>query len=157
MRADVILSEIERQLPALHACLGRVAPALGSAEQEASLAAAYAQIDGVSIDTGVMEDAPDLAVLPLECGWSDIGSWRALGARIPPDAEGNVRFGRTVAIDARDCVLYADGDHVVAAIDVEGLVVVHTADATLVVPAERAQRVREVAAALGKQGWSEFE
>lgn len=157
MRADVLLSEVERQLPDLSECLGRVGPALGTAEQEASLAAAYAQIEAISIDHGVMEGASDLAVLPVDCGWSDIGSWRALGARIAPDAEGNVSYGRTVAIGTKDCVLYAGRNHVVAAVDVEGLVVVHTPDATLVLPAERAQRVREVIAEIEKRGWTEFE
>jgi mannose-1-phosphate guanylyltransferase/mannose-6-phosphate isomerase len=157
MRSDVLLHEIDRQLPDLSASLEPVGRALGSASLESSLRTAYEQIEGVSMDHGVMEGARDVAVIPVDCGWSDVGSWRALGARVDPDADGNVSFGRTVAIDARDCILYADPDHVVAAIDVEGLVVVHTADATLVVPADRSQRVREVSIALEKKGWRRFQ
>ena len=116
----------------------------------------YAELPRISIDYGVMEHAANLVVVPVECGWSDIGSWRALAARIPPDEAGNVIHGRVVAIDSRDCVLYADRDHVVAAVGVEGLVVAHTKDATLVIPAERAQQVREVVERLEKQGWSDY-
>jgi mannose-1-phosphate guanylyltransferase len=155
-RARTVLAEIERQLPAVHAGLAAVGAAVGKPAYEATLASAFASIEGVSFDYGVMERARDVCVVPVSCGWSDVGSFDALDAVIPRSAAGNVVAGRVVEIDSRDCVLHAAPGQVLAAVGVSGLAVVQTADATLVVPLARAQQVREVLERLGENGWSEY-
>ncbi|MBI3178515.1 MAG: mannose-1-phosphate guanylyltransferase [Deltaproteobacteria bacterium] len=155
MRPAVYLAELARHLPRTHTALREVQAAVGSAAYEKALRRAYAEVDAVSIDHGIMEKAQGVCVVPVECGWSDIGSFSALGGRLPPDESGNVKHGRAVALDVRDSVLYAEGNHVVAVLGVKGLVVVHTPDATLVVPAERAQEVRKLVAKIEKAGWAE--
>lgn len=157
MQPAVYLAEVARQLPDLHGALMRIAAHIGKPSYQAALERAYAEIQGVSIDYGVMERAQNACVVPVSCGWSDVGSWSALGAVVPEDADGNVIAGRSVVRDAKNCITYASAGHVVALVGVDNLVVVHTPDATLVLPRERAQEVREVLAAIGAQGWREYQ
>jgi mannose-1-phosphate guanylyltransferase len=156
MQPAVYLSEVARQLPALHASLMTIAAAIGKPEYAATLERAYADIKGVSIDYGVMEHAENTCVVPVDCGWNDVGSWSALGAVVPEGDNGNVVAGRAILQDANNCIVFAEEGHMVGVIGVDNLVVVHTHDATLVVPKERAQEVREVLEAVGAQGWREY-
>lgn len=114
---------------------------------------AWDPIPKLSIDFGVMEPASTsadftVAALPLRASWTDVGSWSALGDALGRDADGNaVSAELAVVTGSRDCVVASSEDgHLVALIGCEGLVVVHTPTATLVVPAAEAQRVKELQA-----------
>lgn len=107
----------------------------------------YRALPKVSIDYGVMERQDDLATLPLDCGWSDLGSWQALSEITAPDADGNALRGDVTAVDSRDSLVIADQGHV-AIIGVEGLAVIRTGDTVLVMPKSRSQDVRAVVDAL---------
>ncbi len=98
-----------------------------------------------------MEKLGTLATLPLDCGWNDLGSWEALFEVLAPDADGNRRRGATVAVDASDNLLVAESG-TIAVLGVEGLVVVRTGDAVLVLPRERAQEVRRIVERLEAEG-----
>jgi mannose-1-phosphate guanylyltransferase len=111
--------------------------------------AGFAAVESVSVDHAVLEGADDVAVVPAEFEWDDLGSWDALGRVLEADGEGNARLGETVAVDAADCVLAAGPDSHVSAVGVEGLAVVSYDGRTLVVPREDAERVREVVGRLG--------
>ncbi len=103
----------------------------------------YAELPSISIDFAVMERAERLATLPLDCGWSDLGSWAALAEVLPRDAEGNAARGDVVITDSKENLLWAD-QGAIAALGISGLVVVRTADAVLVAPKERVQEVRRI-------------
>ena len=90
-----------------------------------------------------MEKLSDLATVPLDCGWTDLGSWESLWEELGPDERGNVISGDVTAIDSRDNLLLST-DGFVAVVGIEGLVVVKTDDAVLVVPKERTQEVRRI-------------
>lgn len=104
-----------------------------------------------SIDFAVMERSDRVAVIPAALKWSDVGSLLALQDIAPADEAGNVRIGRGVDIDSRDTIVYS-GDRLVATLGVEDLIVVDTADATLVLEKDRAQDVRHVFDALKALG-----
>jgi mannose-1-phosphate guanylyltransferase len=112
---------------------------------------AWDGIAKVSVDYGVMEPAstsPDftVAALPLSARWLDVGSWPQYGDALHRTAEGNaVGAPRSVLLDSHECVVAStDPTHLVALVGCEGLVVVHTPTATLVMPADQAQRVKEL-------------
>ncbi|MCA1722209.1 MAG: mannose-1-phosphate guanylyltransferase [Actinobacteria bacterium] len=119
--------------------------------------AGWDAIPKVSIDYGVMEPAsvsPEftVAALPLSARWLDVGSWPAYGDALGRDEDGNALAGRTVVTASRDCVVTSsDPAHLVALVGCEGLVVVHTPEATLVMPAAEAQRVKELHALVQQQ------
>jgi mannose-1-phosphate guanylyltransferase len=117
-----------------------------------ALARAYRAVPAVSIDTGVLERAERVAVVPARFGWSDVGSWAAVGDLWPRDGRlGNAARGAILAVDSSGCVVDSPG-RLVALVGVEDLVVVDTPDALLVCPKGRAQDVRRVVAELERRG-----
>lgn len=118
---------------------------------------AWDEIASQSVDYGVMEPASmsaafTVAALPLSARWLDVGSWPAYGDAIGRDDERNAFFARVVATGSSECVVASsDPEHLIALVGCEGLVVVHTPAATLVMPAEQAQRVKDLHALVAEQ------
>ncbi len=115
----------------------------------------YARLPSDSIDYAVMEKLEEISTLPLDCGWSDLGSWTALDEVLPRDPAGNTGLGDRLAVDSRDNLLFADAG-TIAVVGVEGLVVVRTGDTVLVCPKERSQEVKKIVAELQARGRGEL-
>ena len=111
----------------------------------------FAAMENISIDYAIMEKADNVAVVPATFDWSDIGSWTALAELTHADRDGNRVQGDTVLVGSRGCFVQSD-DRTVAAVGVEDLVVIDTADALLVAHRDRVQEVKEVVARLKKSG-----
>jgi mannose-1-phosphate guanylyltransferase len=110
-----------------------------------------------TIDVGIMERASNVATLPAEFGWNDIGSWSELWELAPHDAEHNAALGdgRVIATESSGNLVFADG-RTVALVGVHDLIVVETADAVFVCPRDRAQDVRLIVERLRKDGASQL-
>jgi mannose-1-phosphate guanylyltransferase len=152
--AGTLLAEARRHLPDL----GKVLDALVAApDLDVAVSDLYRGAPAISIDFGIMEKASGIRVVPGDFGWNDVGSWAALNAIRPPDADGNVIGGAAIARQTRNSVVLAEpGAPLVGVVGVEDLVVVATPDAVLVVPRERAQEVREIVETLKAQGRSDL-
>ncbi len=143
-RASNFLAELEQQAPLiLAACRRAFAGRCADLDFIRLDHDAFAGCPADSIDYAVMEKTRRAAMVPLAAGWSDVGSFSALWAAGRADSQGNVTFGDTVCIDARDSYLHA-GSRLLAAIGVTDLVVVETADAVLVASKDRVQDVKKV-------------
>ena len=118
---------------------------------------AFARVPGDSIDYAVMEKTRRAAVVPMRCAWSDIGSWSALWESGEKDAQGNLCTGDTLAINTHNSLLRSHPRHLLATVGMKNVIVVSTADATLVVHRDAAQDVRQVVDWLKSAGRSEFE
>ena len=103
----------------------------------------FAAVRADSIDFAVMEKAERRAVVPVSCGWSDIGSWQAISELYESDALGNRVSGEAVLVDSRNTFVQGEG-RLVAAVGVDNLVIVDTGDAVLVASRDRAQEVKAV-------------
>ncbi len=114
----------------------------------------FSALTPVSIDVAVMERATRVAVIPAALHWSDVGSLLALDGVATADEAGNVRVGRGVDIDSHNTTVYAT-DRLVATLGLSDTIVVDTPDATLVLPRDRAQDVRQVFDALKALGVDE--
>ena len=108
-----------------------------------------------SIDYAVMEKTQDALVLPLDVGWSDVGSWSSLFDALPADEEGNVLQGDVMIHDTHDCYVHSTS-RLVAAVGMEDHIIVETKDAILVAPKDRVQDVKDLVAQIKKSGRSEF-
>jgi len=114
---------------------------------------AFSAVPSDSIDYAVMEKTQDAAVIALDAGWSDVGSWAALRDVSSKDTDGNAHHGDVIAIDCRNT--YAYGERLIALIGLDDVVVVETVDAVLVGKSERMQEVKEVVARIKQDKRSE--
>ncbi|MDO9048448.1 MAG: mannose-1-phosphate guanylyltransferase/mannose-6-phosphate isomerase [Methylobacter sp.] len=104
-----------------------------------------------SIDYAVMEKSDQVVVIPCNIGWSDIGTWTALGDLTEPDADGNRIQGDALLYDTRNCTIQSN-DRLVGAVGVENLIIIDTPDAVLVVDKSSAQDVKHIYAELKAKG-----
>ncbi len=155
-QAGVMLQEMEKHCPAIlaatRACIAESRSAEGKGFSQLELdATAFKQVPDDSIDYAVMEKSANVAVVPCDIGWSDIGSWTALGDLTPADAQGNRIEGEVMLYDVSNCYIQSN-DRMVAAVGVKDLVIIDTADAVLVADRNRAQDVKHIYARLKKEG-----
>jgi mannose-1-phosphate guanylyltransferase/mannose-6-phosphate isomerase len=115
---------------------------------------AFEKCRSESIDYAVMEKTRDAVVLPLDAGWSDVGSWSSLFDALPADEHGNVLQGDVLVHDTEDCYVHSTS-RLVAAVGLDNHVIVETKDAVLVAPKDRVQDVKELVAKIKKAGRSE--
>ncbi len=154
-RVDRILKEFQRQMPEFYVHLAEVEATLGTSGYEATLSRVWPQVAKQAIDYGVMEGAEDVAVIPVDIGWSDVGSWASLSELLPADERGNVVVGPHVGVDTHDTLVFG-GKRLIATVGLEGMVIVDTEDALLVCPREREQEVRAVVRRLEEDERSEW-
>jgi mannose-1-phosphate guanylyltransferase/mannose-6-phosphate isomerase len=114
-------------------------------------AEAFAEAPKKSIDYAVMERTKHAAVLPLDCGWSDIGSWGAVWDVLGHDADGNTAAGSVVFLDSHNNLAHSDEAILTAVVGVDNLVVVTTPDAVLVTSRDKAEQVKDLVERLKAQ------
>lgn len=141
-RADMFLGALATHAPEI---LAATQAAMQAARRDGARvwpdATAFAASPSDSIDYAVMEKAERVAVVPVDMGWSDVGSWDALHAISAGDAGGNVIDGDVIAIDTRNCLIRSDGGRV-AMVGVEDLIVVASGGDLLILPRGRSQDVK---------------
>ncbi len=153
-RASRYLQELERLQPQmLAACRSAWEKARRDTDFIRLDAEAFKASPSDSIDYAVMEKTADAAVVPLDAGWSDVGSWTALRDVSPQDDNGNAHRGDVIAIDCRNTFAY--GERLIAMVGLENVIVVETDDAVLVGKSDRMQEVKDVVARLKSDGRSE--
>jgi mannose-1-phosphate guanylyltransferase len=157
-RADTIMQEIKTYLPEMASVLSGISFADGIwelSDLEDQIESVYGTVESISIDVGVMEKSSRVQVVPVEMGWSDVGSWSSLPEVIEMDGSGTVCVNSEghVSLESSGCIIYADA-RVVATIGVHNLIIVSTPDALLVCDNSHAQDVKKVVEELGRLGKS---
>ncbi len=160
--ASVWLAAIERLQPEIYrSCVA----ACRNGEQDGQFfrlaGAAFDDCPGASVDVAVMEKlgeagCPGAAVIPLDCGWSDVGAWSEVWEQGAKDANGNVARGDTLAAGTSNSLIYS-GKRLVTALGCEDLVIVETGDAVMVASKRQAQDMRQLVAALAARERRELE
>jgi mannose-1-phosphate guanylyltransferase/mannose-6-phosphate isomerase len=154
-QAARFLAELERFAPDI---LKASAAAFKAAKTDLDFVridkAEFAKCRSESIDYAVMEKTQDAMVLPLDVGWSDVGSWSSLFDALPADEEGNVLQGDVLVHDTHDCYVHSTS-RLVAAVGMDDHIIVETKDAILVAPKNRVQDVKDLVGKLKKSGRTE--
>ncbi len=119
-------------------------------------AEAFAKCPDDSIDYAVMEKTDSAVVVPMDVGWSDVGSFASLWEVLPKDQDGNVHNGDVLSHQCHNTLVFAE-NAVVATVGVDDLVVIQTKDAVLVARRDHAQDVKKVVARLKSAGRSEHQ
>jgi len=115
----------------------------------------FEHCESVSIDYAIMEKTQKAVVVPVACGWSDVGDLQSLWQGNDKDERGNVKQGDVVAIDSHNCLLKADS-RLLAVLGMEDIAVIETKDAVLVAKLDQAQQVKQLVATLaGRKELSE--
>ena len=129
----------------------KIRPAMGDARSlDAALAKVYPTLEKISVDYAIMEKASNLVAVRGDFGWDDVGAWPSAGAHLGQDSDGNAVHGLVRTLAAKSGVFVnAQRGHLLAAMGVDGLVVVHTPDATLVCTREAADGLKALVRGLG--------
>jgi mannose-1-phosphate guanylyltransferase/mannose-6-phosphate isomerase len=155
--ASRYLAELERFQPAIMAaCRAAMAGRQADLDFIRIDAAAFDTCPPDAIDTAVMEHTGQAAVLPVQVGWNDVGTWSALWEIGERDSGANVQRGRVFARDTTGSYLRSDGP-LLATLGVTDMLVVATEDAVLVAPRERAQDLRQIVETLRQENCTEIE
>lgn len=153
-RADVIMAEIQRQMPALHGALAKIAAAYGTATYSAVLNENWQPLKTETVDYGIMENAARVAVLPAGgLGWSDVGMWSSMFEIMLPDMDGNIATNNSLhlAHDTHNTLVYGkDNGRLIVTIGVDDMVIVDAGDVLMVCKTDQSQKVKEIVEHLKK-------
>jgi mannose-1-phosphate guanylyltransferase/mannose-6-phosphate isomerase len=151
-QAQRFIAELKRLAPdILAACEAALADAQRDLDFTRIAPEEFTACRSDSIDYAVMEKTADAMVVPLDAGWSDVGSWSSLKDAIEADAAGNVTHGDVLLEDSSGCYVYSES-RLVATVGLKDHIVVETKDAVLVVPRDRVQDVKAIVARLKAGG-----
>jgi len=158
--AGSLLAEMALRNPTLldacQRCLGASRTLTGLGTQQIELdPATFDSVPDDSIDYALMEKTAVAAVVPCDLGWSDIGSWTAVGDLVPPDAQGNRVEGNALLHNSTGCFIQSP-DRLVGAVGVSDLIIIDTPDALLVANKHCSQDVKHLYAKLKKQGHDSY-
>lgn len=152
-KVATISDALSAHVPALKSGLDAIESRMASGEElEPLLGELYPKLQKISIDFAVMEKADNVLTLAATFDWDDVGAWPAIERHFPADANGNVVDGDAVFSESSNNIVVCGKDHLVALIGVEDLIVVQTADATLVCRKDQAQQIKEVVKSLSGKG-----
>jgi len=153
--AKRIMHEFEHQMPILFSKIKQVEMVLDRPDYPEILQNLWPFVEKETIDYGVMEGAQDTAVIPVDMGWNDIGSWESLVELLPKDNQGNTVVGLHMGIDSRNNMIYGE-KRLIATIGIQDLVIVDTNDILLVCLIDRVQEVREMVKLIKESGKSQW-
>jgi mannose-1-phosphate guanylyltransferase len=154
--AGAMLREMQQHCPeilsATRACLEKSRKAQGKGFTQIEIdPESFESVSSVSIDYAVIEKSQNVAVVPCNIGWSDIGSWDALGDLTAPDDRGNRIEGESILHDVSNCYIRSS-KRLVGAVGINNLIIIDTPDAVLVADRSRAQDVKHLYANLKSLG-----
>ncbi len=159
-KTATILEELKRALPKNAERFQKIADAWNTPQQEEVLNAEFPQLDKISIDFAVMEQAEHVSMCELDCHWVDLGSYQALAERIGTvDEDENVTSADTRAIwlhSNNNMALSTQKDHLIAAIHAEDLIIVHTEDVTMICHREETSHLKSLLQRLGKENLEQY-
>lgn len=113
------------------------------------LATLYPTFPNISMDYGLAEKVEKVAVVPVDMGWSDLGSWDSIYQRHEKDADKNVTQGEVITSDTRESLLWTDSG-LLATLGVSNLAVIQTADATLICDRSRTEEIKALVSEVQK-------
>lgn len=145
-RAATILEELRRCLPDNARLLGEIAKTWPACAGTPAFAEKFGGLQRISIDYGVMERARRVLVVEMDCRWTDLGSWLSVAEIHGVDKAGNACLASQALVsDGNGNILVSDSDHLLAVLGVDDLIVVHSADATLICRKGQEQKIKELA------------
>lgn len=154
--AETLLANLAVHAPDISTRLDRLARVIGTPEWDAALQSEFPSMPSISIDYAVLEHSVSVQMIEASFAWDDLGSWNSVARFLAKDPAGNTLSGATCAVDANNCLVMSDDEHLVAIAGVRDLIVVHTKDATMVVDRHDEAAIRRLVQYLAENGYSEY-
>jgi len=151
-----ILTELERYAPEIFSEISRIRDAIGSPQENQVTSDIYGGIPKQPIDKAVMEKAPSVKVVDATFDWDDVGSWNSLPNHHQQDEDGNTALAAHRGIRTSNCIIAGEPKHLISTIGVSDLVIVQTADVTLVCRRDEVEDIKQVVEQLGQEGLEEY-
>jgi mannose-1-phosphate guanylyltransferase len=142
-RVDKIMEEFYKQMPSLFEQLEKIGKHVYTPEYSGILHDCWPRVPKQTIDYGVMENAQDVAVIPVDFTWSDLGTWGSVKEWLDADNNNNSVKGKHLGVETRDSLIIG-GDRFIATVGISGLIVIDTQDALLICSMDEDQKVREI-------------
>jgi len=143
-KAGVFLREFKRYKPAIYNSLARIETSLGTRKQQAAINRCYKNFPNISIDYAIMEKTKKALVVKTDIAWDDIGSWNGIKKYTKQDKNKNNIDANHISIDTKNSVIIGQKSHLIATIGIDNMIIVQTADATLICSRERAEEVKDL-------------
>lgn len=151
-RVATILEEFTQHMPQMRVQLQKIVAnglAAPTFEQD------WAGLEDQTLDFGIMEKSTRVAMVPLDVGWNDVGSWAAILDLMERDADGNVVVGHHIGVDTQSSLIYSKG-RLIATVGLDNMIIVDAGDVLLVCPKDRAQHVKQIVDELKRRGAHEY-
>jgi mannose-1-phosphate guanylyltransferase len=104
----------------------------------------FEKVENISIDYALLEKSDNIAVIPCNIGWSDIGSWLSIDSNLPKDENNNAIIGENILHNTKNCLIYSTNNKIVAGVNLDNMVIVDTPDALLVTHKDSSQEVKHI-------------
>jgi mannose-1-phosphate guanylyltransferase len=156
-QASKAMREFERQQPGMYQLLQKLQAAVDTADFQTTLENIWEEMPRISIDYAIMENAADMVVIPVDIGWSDVGTWSSLYDILDQDRFGNCGKNgaeRRIVLDAHHSLLFSD--KLTVAIGVDNIIVVETDDVLMICHKDRAQDVKEIVEYLRQNNMEDY-
>ena len=143
-KVERILEEIATYMPKLYKGLQKIEAHWETPERDALVEEVYKEQEAVSIDHGVMESVSQIAVIPVEIGWNDLGDWSSVSSVLEKDEGGNVIRAKHIGLGLTGSTIFSLQDRLIATIGLKDVVIVDTPEALLVMDRSRTQEVKDI-------------
>ncbi|MFN8706943.1 MAG: mannose-1-phosphate guanylyltransferase [Planctomyces sp.] len=151
-KAQTILDLLAELEPEIHHSLMKIQDEYRSGNADSVIASEFPKMKSISIDYAVLERHRGVSVIEAPFQWDDVGSWLAVPRLNGADAQGNTIDGRFCGIATTNCIVRTSDHHLVATLGVSDLIIVHTADATLVAHRDESEKIKEILERLKADG-----
>ncbi len=142
-KVSSILTKFQNILPKTYEGLMKIRNAIGTIDEDMVLNEEFSKFDAISVDYGIMEKSQDIFTIPGTFGWDDVGSWLAIERIKKSNELGNIVNGNVITIDSKDCVIEAE-KKLIATVGIRDLIIVDTADATLICEKNSAGDIKKI-------------
>ncbi len=141
----VILEEIKKFMPDIHNFIMKI-------ESKEDVIRLWHKLPSLSIDCAIMEKTRRMALLPLDCGWIDLGSWEAISEVAKKDKDGNIFRGKYIDIGSKNTLVWSQG-RLITTLGLKNIIIVDTQDALLVCRRDMSQDVKSIVKKLKKKNF----
>lgn len=150
-RVETILAEMHAHLPELARKLDAIANVMGTYQERLILDEIWPTLTAISIDYGILEKSKNIAVIPVDFGWNDVGNWQQYGSLFPADEHGVSAFGNSTNLESHNIFVYNNTSRQVYTIGLQDMIVVEMDDKTVICHKDAVQQVKELAERLQKK------